>query len=373
MDSDILSGDIIMQNAINLTLKNIEDELEQLQFQANAELIELEKIDDVKIKKCSSSLDAWDYCFCIAVGFTALYITTNEQLAVYLEEIHKAASGAQGDYDKLQTILGGLLFHKGDYIDIVDKCFKNRKGENAYGAFHRLLWGHDIFSKKEDNPFLLMYKQKGLSGIIQAFQHLVADTASKQGLPLPGSSYLDFEKENGSVSNYLIKIAEGLSESSVGNKQLAQSIYSHAFTIRAQDCIGNVTIESLSLLYTNIRHIDSAVRITQFKLISYIISFVGHSVIGAFRQYGIPYINISEFKGLVHNFVKLYVENSKETKKLESKQKCCIEKSIELLDVVDNTTRNIMDHSSDDYLEELDYEQANVMHFIRMINEEDCN
>lgn len=351
--------------AFNIELKNVEKEWNELNNQASAEMAELEKIDEKRIQKYPSCLDAWDYCFCIAIGYIALSITTDEQFAVYLEDIHKASSGISGEYDKLQTLLGKLLYHKGDHIDMAEKNFKNRKGENAYGAFHRLLWGHDILSTSGDNPFVLMVKQKGLSGIVQAFQHLIADTTSKQGLPLPGSSYLDFEKENGAVSNYLIKIAEDLSEDSVGNKRVAQSIYSHMFTVRAEDCAGNVTVESLSTGYFKIRGIENSVRRVQFKLIAYIIAFLGHSAIGAIRQDGIPYINIPEFKELVHNLTKLYVESWKDTKELIKKSEEYIEKSDELIADVTETTKNIVEHHSEEgYVQELRNGQANVTRLI---------
>lgn len=354
-----------MNSAFNIELKNVEREGNELSIQVAAQMANLEKIGEKRIQTYPSCLDAWDYCFCIAIGYIALSITTDEQFAVYLEDIHKASSGIAGDYDNLQTLLGKLLYHKDDHIDIVEKNFKNRSGENAYGAFHRLLWGHDILSTSGDNPFVLMIKQKGLSGIVQAFQHLVADTTSKQGLPLPGSSYLDFEKENGAVSNYLIKIAEDLSKESVGNKRAAQSIYSHLFTIRAEDCAGNVTVESLSTGYFKMRGIENSVRRVQFKLIAYIIAFLGHSAIGTIRQDGVPYINIPEFKEIVHNLTKLYVESWKDTKELIGKSEEYIKKSDELIQEVAETTKNIVEHHSDEgYAQELRNGQVNVTRLI---------
>jgi hypothetical protein len=196
--------------------------------------------DITSIEKSESSLDAWDYCYAIAIGLAGVFISTNEKFAQYLAEIHQAASGASGDYDWFQAFLGNTLQHKGDFIDIVGKPpLKNRKGENAYGLFHRLLWGHDILSLGEDNPFRLMFKQKGLSGILQAVQHLLADTCSKQGLPLPGSSFLDVVNEDGKTSNYLIQVAQQLSVESTGNKTKAQEIYSHLATTRTRCCCGS--------------------------------------------------------------------------------------------------------------------------------------
>ena len=350
-----------MESAYDIELANVEKECDQLSVIAKNEMNALESIDFESLAKHSSTMDAWDYCFSLAIGYLALSITTDEDLSLYLEDIHKAASGASGDYDKVQDFWGKLLYHKGDHIDILEKNFKNRKGKNAYGAFHRLLWGHDILSNHGDNPFMLMIKQKGLSGILQAFQHLIADTASRQGLPLPGSSYLDFEKENGCVSNYLIKISEDLSEQSVGNKRSAQSIYSHMFAIRTQDIAGNATIECLTAGYFKLRGIKNAVRTSQVKLIAYSIAFWGHMTIGMIRQNGVPYINIPELKEIISNLVRLDVESSKETKQVVNKSLGYIEASEKLIEEVEETTLYLKDHYSDaDYVKELVRGQENV-------------
>lgn len=101
--------------------------------------------------KSASALDAWDYCYAIAIGMAGVVISTNEAFGQYLDRIHKAASGASGDYDKFQSFLGDALCHKGDHIDAIEMPFQNRNGGNAYCIFHRLLWGHDILSIKGDN------------------------------------------------------------------------------------------------------------------------------------------------------------------------------------------------------------------------------
>lgn len=369
MDCSLVSGDIIMDTAFDIELKRIENEWNLLKTQADAEVLALEKIDFDAIQRCPSCLDAWDYCFSLAFGYLAIGITTEEQFAVYLETIHKASSGATGDYDKLQTLLGKLLYHKGDHIDMVDKNFKNRKGKNAYGAFHRLLWGHDILSVNGDNPIVLMIKQKGISGILQAFQHLIADTASKQGLPLPGSSYFDFEKENGAVSNYLIRLSEELSEDSIGNKQLTQSIYSHMFSIRASDCIGSLTIENLSLWYFKVRGCIDDLRQTQFRIISYTIAFLGHLTIGSIRQFGIPYLNISELKAIINNLKNLYVGSWRGTRELCSQTEEYIQKSDRLLGEVNGKIRkNISYEEDEDYMMELENGQKNIKRLIGLFS-----
>ena len=285
--------------------------------QAIAELDIPIAADLTLIEKSSSSLDAWDYCYAIAIGLAGIFISTNEKFGQYLEKIHEAASGNSGEFDKFQAFLGKSLHHEGDHIDMISRPFKNRNGDNAYPIFHRLLWGHDILSVGKDNPFALMYNQKGLSGILQAVQHLLADTASKQGLPLPGSSFFDIIDENDKTSNYLIKIAQQLSEETTGLKTDAQKIYSHIMTIRAQDVTAGVVVKTMSELYFLIRRIDDEIRQTEIRLIAYAVNFFGEAVVGCIRQNGVPYINIPLAGAMSVAFARFYYLNEKEIKQLE--------------------------------------------------------
>lgn len=355
---------------INQEIDNIQNEIDQLSARLHKEINELKQIDETDVI-LTSSLDSWDYCFSIALGCFAISVTTSEELAVYLENIHKAASGASGDYDRLQRILGVLFRHKGDDIDKRGGNFKNRKGDNAYGAFHRLLWGHDILSIHSDNPFVLMIKQNGLSGIIQVLQHLIADTASKQGLPLPASSFLDYTKENGSISNYLIKISETLSEESTGNKRATQSIYSRMFTIRATDYSGNISVESLSRGYYSYRGITDNIRKTQIKLLAYIIAFLGHSTIGITRQNAIPYFNVSEFKAIIHNLKNLYKFSRKETKKVIISSERRIKESADIIEEAEQTIRCGRAFKTDDeYVGEIERNQRDSSKLMRFFSED---
>lgn len=266
--------------------------------------------------KSPATLDAWDYCYSIAIGMAGVFIATNEAFEQYLDQIHKAASGASGDFDKFQSFLGDALYHQGDHIDAIEMPFKNRNGGNAYCIFHRLLWGHDILSIKGDNPFALMYDQQGLSGILQSVQHLLADTASKQGLPLPGSSFLDVLDENNKTSNYLIKIAQQLSEETTGTQARAQELYSHMMTIRAQDITAGVVVKLVTEIYFCIRKIDDNIRRSEIRLIAYAVNFLLEAVVGCFRQNGVPYVNIPLAGAMVMSFSQLCYYNNKEIKKL---------------------------------------------------------
>lgn len=109
----------------------------------------------------------------------------------------------KGEYNVIQQMLGFLLFHQGDALDVFNsgEGFVARNGEKAYVMFHRLLFGHDVLVTGKGlmsfNLFSLMFEQQGLAGVLQVARHLIATTMSKQGLPVPGSSYLDIDCEDG--------------------------------------------------------------------------------------------------------------------------------------------------------------------------------
>lgn len=271
------------------------------------------------VGRIESNLDGWDYCYALAIGLAGTAISTNDAFAQYLDQIHKAASGASGEYDRFQTFLGNILHHKGDHIDVMGDTFINRDRQNAYGLFHRLLWGHDILDVGEDNPFRLMYEQDGLRGILQAVKHLLADTTSKQGLPLPGSSFLDIHDEKGKRSNYLIKIAQTLSDETYGSKAKAHEIYAHMTTIRAQDVAAGVVVKSMAELYFLMRGIDDKIRRAQIRLIGYTVNFLGEAVVGSLRQQGVPYINLPLAGMMVSSFANLWHLDRQEIKKLQRK------------------------------------------------------
>lgn len=293
-----------VENNISSTLTNM-----QLPTTDNAPVLSIS----------SSNLDAWDYCYSIAIGLAGVFIATNESFAQYLDQIHKSASSASGDYDRFQSFLGNALHHKGDHIDAIELPFKNRNGNNAYALFHRLLWGHDIFSVGDDNPFFLMINQQGLSGILQAVRHLLADTMSKQGLPLPGSSFFDVVEGNGKTSNYLIHIAQQLSNESTGTKTSAQEIYSHMMTIRAQDVTAGVVVKFVTELYFLIRKIEDDIRRAEIRLIAYAVNFFGEAALGCVKQNGVPYINIPLAGAMATSFAQFCYYNNRELRSIAAK------------------------------------------------------
>ena len=75
----------------------LQESLQQLEttisLELNAEQVP-QTIDAKFIEKFSSDLDGWDYCFSILIGLSGTFISSNEAFGKYLDEIHKAASGA---------------------------------------------------------------------------------------------------------------------------------------------------------------------------------------------------------------------------------------------------------------------------------------
>lgn len=348
--------------------------LDTLEASISNSLVSLElptEADIQTILKSDSSLDAWDYCYAIAIGLAGVFIGTNEAFGKYLDDIHKAASGSSGDYDKFQSFLGNLLHHEGDHIDMIERPFKDRNGGNAYCIFHRLLWGHDIFSIQGDNPFVLMFKQKGLGGILQAVRHLLADTASKQGLPLPGSSFFDTVTEDNKTSNYLIKVAQQLSKESTGLQSNAQDIYSHIFTIRAQDVTAGAVVKLVSELYFKLRKIDDNIRRSEIRLIAYSVNFFGEAVVGCIKQKGVPYINIPLAGAMATSFAQFCYYNDKEVRKLTANTKA-IHSQVERIEIEIATSHLALPQleTADDFLEASNQADENVSELLNFFGEE---
>ena len=340
------------QESLDYVEKSIVESLNKLNIS--------ESIDFTNIIKSEATLDGWDYCYAIAIGLAGVFISTNEAFGHYLDQIHKAASGSSGDYDKFQSFLGDILHHEGDHIDAIDMPFKNRNGDNAYCIFHRLLWGHDILSNKEDNPFLLMFNQKGLNGIFQAVRHLLADTASKQGLPLPGSSFFDLIDENNKTSNYLIKIAQQLSEETIGIKTGAQEIYSHMMTIRAQDVTAGVVVNLVTNLYFLFREIDDNIRRTEIKLIAYMVNFLGEAIVGSIKQNGVPYINIPLASALTTTFIQFCYYNSSDIKSITNATETLHLTTIKLEESNNNFLSLPIIETADEYIELSNSAESNI-------------
>lgn len=273
-------------------------------------------------RRLESDMDEGDIGFCVVSGLLCAVFSTNEAVAKWLEGVHDAASGGGGRFDMVQKLVGGILNHEGDNIDLFGGKgnFVTRDGENAYPLFHRLLFGHDILSNGgdgfiNDNPFILMMEQKGkrIPGIIQAVRHLLADTMSKQGLPLPGSSFLDTTRDNGKPWNKIIDWSQDLAVRAYGDKRKAEELYEHVFTVRFQDAAGSGLIEVLNVAYGRARSISDEIRLAQIRLLSVAIAFFVEAAIGACRQNGVPYINNPMLPQLAQAYFALVGKSALET------------------------------------------------------------
>ena len=164
-----------------------------------------EKEVSLAIKTCPSMLDTYDYSFAIVIGILGAVIDTNEKLETFLDQVHQAANSSTKTGNAFIDFPAKLLHHQGDWIDtvptmqddghVINKFLNRAAKEIKPGIWqggtntpHRIFWGHDILSFHEDNPIYISIKQYGVGkGILQAIRHIVADTCSKQGLPIPGS------------------------------------------------------------------------------------------------------------------------------------------------------------------------------------------
>ena len=270
-----------------------------------------------------ADLDLGDFCMAFASGLANVAITTTEGAEKWLSSIHDAASGKTGEYDLVQKLLGKAFYHKGDALDVFapGEGFIGRNGEAAYVAFHRLLFGHDPLAIGKGimpyNPFEIMFEQDGVKGIPKAVRHLVADTMSKQGLPLPGSSYLDTDLD-GRPWNQIIDWVQELSIEAFGNKSEAQAIYSHLFTVRMQDIAGAGLTAALLKAYEKGRGITDPVRIAQLELLGIAIAFFGQAAVGAVKQKGVPYINNVMIPQLAAAYIALLRSSGKRTAMLRA-------------------------------------------------------
>ena len=279
-----------------------------------------------RVDEFESDLDSWDFAICMAAAMMSAFVATSEDLEKWMAGVHDAASESSGSYDGLQKMLGKLLHHKGDNMDM----FSTRDGDDPWRLFHRLFFGHDILGKggefTNDNPFVLLARQAreegnpaGL-GVLQAVRHLTADTFSKQGLPMPGSSYFDIER-NGRPWNSLIDIVQSLSKEAYGDKRQAEALYEHLFTIRAQDSAGGMLAKAVTAVYTKARSIEDDIGTTQIRLLAYTMSFYAQAIVGAAKQKGVPYVNTPLGCAMAKEFAALLIKSNKKTIALGRKTK----------------------------------------------------
>ena len=82
--------------------------LNQMMSASSNEMASWDDFDYTQIDDIPSNLDGYDYCFSIAIGLAGTFISTSDELAEYLKEIHQVASERGSNPDSLQEFLGNL-------------------------------------------------------------------------------------------------------------------------------------------------------------------------------------------------------------------------------------------------------------------------
>jgi len=243
-----------------------------------------------------------DHIICFMAGIIGGLISSSNDLANKLQEIHNDASlDAPQKYKRL----GMLFHHMGDNIDKYCGDYIKRNGQQCGTYLHRLYFGHDVFSLGPDNPFYVLTSQYGIRrGILQAVRHIAADTLTKTGIPLPFSSFLDYQQD-GKLYNWLDDAAKALvrdknhaedafelffNNNTISNNVNVQAAYGRALSIRAQDIMSQGITWGILKAYIRLRQIDDEIYESQLKLVGYSTSFYSNAIIG-FIKTGVPFIN----------------------------------------------------------------------------------
>ena len=195
---------------------------------------------------------------------------------------------------------------------------------------------------------------------------------SKQGLPAPGTSAFDYINENEKTSNYIIDLVNNLSIETFDNKSMSQEIYSHLFTIRAQDIAGGAIAKLLTEVYFRVRKIDDKLRKSQIQFMVYAVNFFAEAVIGATKQKGVPYINIPVGTAMLVAFAKFCYFDSKETRQLVKKTNALTIITDELIEKYDYQLSLVSNYdSAEEMLDALEQSDLNMDSLINFLKEED--
>jgi hypothetical protein len=196
----------------------------------------------------------------------------------------------------------------------VTRKYSQHSAKHGAAFCHRLFFGHDVFSKGPDNPFRILVGQYGWTrGCIQVGRHLVADTFSKAGLPLPFHSYLDHTKD-GQLTNYLLTWTKYLTG---GNAAEINQYFGRLFSLRAQDIIAQGITWGICKAYLALAHIEDPMRACQTRLLAYSTAFFTNFGKGMLITGGVPYVNWAALVMLVKELVQYWILSKHASGELE--------------------------------------------------------
>ena len=159
------SYEIVYDRAISDIEEIIKNEL--------IELPEEQKINFNEVQTVESNLDAWDYCFALAIGLAGVGITSSKMFSKYLNDIHKAASGQKGDFSFFQEFLFSAPLFCGaeDILTLTDSF-----GKHYFHYFCFLFSAYYSLSQREKTPASFQRRPKsGGQSTIMSRQSILAE------------------------------------------------------------------------------------------------------------------------------------------------------------------------------------------------------
>ncbi|WP_114393536.1 hypothetical protein [Oleisolibacter albus] len=290
------------------------------------------------------SNDPRNFILPVLYGATGAAISASDAVKEFSKKIHDIASSGKAPKTAFEHIIKLLMGHKDDAIDAVNGEYINRAGERVSFGIHRLMWGHDIFSIGPDNPFALLIKQEGsiFGGIAQVFRHLVGDTFSKQGLPIPFHSFFDYVQDNGKLGNRLWDIAKSSTNGGDG-AEIVQA-FGNLFTIKAADIGATGLTSMLCAAHNRVMNRDDEAAANQVRVIAYSSQFFGKATIGVMKT-GVPFISWPTAVMTIKEMYSLYRINYRDIAELEKVTKRIYDENARLEAEVFASGRDLVSHA----------------------------
>jgi len=269
-------------------------------------------------------------------GGLGAFISTNKAFNNMFRKVHD-------EWQVKGGIKGLLTDHQNEAIDqITTGTFTDRIGNKSPIRLHRVFWGHDIFSLKSDNPFTLSVNQHGfVIGIVKAIRHLLTDSFSKQGLPIPFHSSFDYVNSAGNLSNRLVDFAR---KQSVDAGTSMYTTFDQLFTIKASDIATTGLTSACCIAHNRIFNRDDEEAAIQTRLIAYSSLFFSKAIIGII-QTGIPFLSWPAALMTAKELIQLYRISWVNIKKLEKITETLIEKTKSIEDQVFSSGKNLISYS----------------------------